>query len=60
MKNNSLTDIINSRQQSITERVKFNSMVNVLPKNGLMSLLFPELRDYKLQKSESSNEKILN
>ena len=59
MKNNSLTDIINSRQQSITERVKFNSMVNVLPKNGLMSLLFPELRDYKLQKSESSNEKIL-
>ncbi len=59
MKNNSLTDIINSRQQSITERVKFNSMVNVLPKNGLMSVLFPELTNPKLQKPESSSEKVL-
>jgi hypothetical protein len=59
MKNNSLTDIINSRQQSITERVKFNSMVNVLPKNGLMSVLFPELTNYKLQKPDSSSEKVL-
>ena len=59
MKNNSLTDIVSSRQQSITEKVKFNSMVNVLPKNGLMSVLFPELTNPKLQKPESSSEKVL-